>query len=228
MPYVKKRTPLVRKRKVIRKASSSLTTIRRVAKQVMLRQAETKRHMISSGPLGLEDVILPDNISRWVLSNVMDLSQGLKDDQAIGTQIYARGLAIKLQFKYSTSYAPYFKLFVVEANSALLGGLNTIFEGTLSNAMLDNIKKEYKILKCIIVNPQIRSSLSAGTSHQNPAHFRKLWVPLNKKYDFRTDNLINGVNKNIAILCVAYVNGDPLNIDVGTVSCHSTLYFKDP
>lgn len=227
MAYVKRVKTTTYKKRNNRKRTTNVSTIRRIARQVVLKQAETKRHMISSGPLGLEDVILPDNVSRWVLSNVMDLSQGLRDDQVIGTQIYARGIALKLQFKYSGTFAPYFKLFVVQANSALLGGTNSIFEGTLANAMLDNIKKEYKILKCIIVNPQIRSSLSSGTSHQNPPHFRKLWIPLNQKYDYRTDSLNNGVNKNIAVLCVAYATGNLLDIDVGTVSCHSTLYFKD-
>lgn len=223
MAYDRRKTKTFIKRKP-RKTGNNITTIKRVAKQVMLRQAETKRHMISSGPLGLESVILPDNISRWVLSNVMDLSQGLEDSNMIGTQIYARGLAVKLQFKFTQPYAPYFKLFVVEANSALLGGTNSIFEGSLDNGMLDNIKKQYKILKCIVVNSIIRSH----GSHETPAFFRKLWIPLNKLYDFRTDNVTNGVNKNIGIACLAYHDGNPLNLDIGTVACHSTLYFKDP
>ena len=41
--------------------------------------------------------------------------------------------------------------------------------------------------------------------------FRKLWIPLRKKYDFRTDNLTNGITKNIAIVAIAYHDGNPAN-----------------
>ena len=73
----------------------------------------------------------------------------------------------------------------------------------------------------------LRGMQSSGNSHAVPPVFRKLWIPLKKKYDFRTDALNNSVSKNIAVLCVAYHDGLPTNIDVGTVSAYSTVYFKD-
>lgn len=132
---------------------------------------------------------------------------------------------MKLQFNTSANFNPYFKFFVVEANSDLLGGTNSIFEGVLGNGMLDNIKKSYKVLKSIVVNPIIRGA--AATNHATPCIFRKLWIPLNKRYDYRTDNVTNGIHKNVAVVCIAYHDGNPLNVDVGTVSAHSTLYYKD-
>lgn len=228
MPTLGKRkrvTTATRRRRYVRRGPTTNSRIARVARQVVLKHAETKRHAIASGPLGLESVILPDNISRWVFSNVMDLSQGLSDDTMIGTQIYARGLAMKLQFTYTGNFAPYFKFFVVEANAALLGGTNSIFEGALGNGMLDNIKKQYKILKSIVVNPILRGGV--GGNHATPPIFRKIWIPLNKRYDYRTDNVTNGIHKNVAVVCIAYHDGNPLNLDVGTVSAHSTLYYKD-
>ena len=104
----------------------------KVAKQVVMRQAETKRHITASGVVGFSDVVLPDNLSRWVISNCINLGQGTTQDDAIGSQITVSGISLKLQFKYTQPFAPYFKLFVVEANAHLLGGSNTIFENTLS------------------------------------------------------------------------------------------------
>lgn len=224
MAYVRKAKKTVRR--PYRKRQSTANMVRKIAKSVMLRQVETKRHQRVSGVIPLTDVILPDNISRWVIDNCMDVVQGTTQEDCIGTQILASGLAIKLQMRYTGNFAPYFKIFVVEANAALLGGLNSIFENTIGNAMIDNIKKEYRILRSIIVNPMMRGA--ANTNQQPVPIFRKLWIPLKKKYDFRTNSVTNGVNKNIGIVAVAYFDGNPVNIDVGTISAYSTLYFKDP
>lgn len=210
-----------------KRRATTMTTMRRVAKQVMLRQVETKRHLSVSGTLGLSSVIMPDNASRWIISNCMNLAQGTSQDDAIGTEILASGIALKLQFNYTPPFAPYFKLFVVEANANLLGGSNTIFENTISNGMLDNIKKQYNVLKTIIVNPMMRG-VAGGNTQAVPPIFRKLWIPLKRKYDFRTDSLNDSVSKNIAVIAIAYHDGLPVNLDVGTISAYSTFYFKDP
>jgi len=47
--------------------------IARVAKRVMLRQVETKSHLSVSGVVGLTSVIMPDNVSRVLISNVLNL-----------------------------------------------------------------------------------------------------------------------------------------------------------
>ena len=224
MVYVARRRKTTKKR-TYRRRTTNANTVARIARKVMLNQAETKRHLHASGVIGLTDVIMPDNTSRWLIENCVNLSQGVGRGQAIGEQIFVKGLSIKLQCKYTDNFAPYFKIFVVEANQVLLGGLNTIFEHSLSNAMLDNIKKQYRVLKCIVVNPMMRGA--AGANQQPVPIFRKLWIPINRKYDFRTSNLDNNVSRNIGIVAIAYVAGNPVNLDVGTVSCYSTVYFKD-
>lgn len=223
MVYARKRST---RPKTYKKRSNTLATMRRVAKQVVLRQAETKRHQRFSGITGFSDVIMPDNLSRTLISNVMNLSQGSTDEDVVGTEIIASGIALKLQFKYKEPYAPYFKVFVVEANQALLTGTFTIFENTIGNGMLDNIKKEYKVLKTIVVNPMLRG-VGGGNTHVTPAVFRKIWIPLKKKYNYRTDALNNGVSKNIAVIALAYHDGLASQVHIGDISAYSTLYFKD-
>jgi len=209
-----------------RKRSSTMSTMRKVAKQVVLRQAETKRHQRFSGITGFSDVVMPDNASRTLISNCMNLDQGTTDEDVVGTEIIASGIALKLQMRYVGSFAPYFKIFVVEANQSLLTGAFTIFENTIGNGMLDNIKKEYKVLKTIIVNPMLRG-IGGGSTHVTPPIFRKLWIPLKKKYNYRTDSLNNGVSKNIAVIGLCYHDGLPTQTHIGNISCYSTLYFKD-
>ena len=228
MPYVRKSKTAKKVIRSYRRSPTSVKTMRSVAKQVMLRQVETKRALSVSGTVGLSDVIMPDNASRWLITNCMNLTQGIEENQGLGSEILASGISLKIQFKYTPPYAPYYKLFVVEANAALLGGSNTIFENSISNGMLDNIRKQYKVLKTIVVNPMLRGA-QLNAQHQTPPIFRKVWIPLKKKYDFRGDNMTNGVNKNIGVIAIAYHDGLPLvHLDVGTISCYSTLYFKDP
>ena len=157
----------------------------------------------------------------------MDLSQGTTDNDVIGTEIIASGIAIKLQLKYKQPFAPYFKVFIVEANQALLTGSFTIFENTIGNGMLDNIKKEYKVLKTIIVNPMLRGMQSTGSSHAGSSHIQETMDSFKKKYNYRTDALNNGVSKNIAIIALAYHDGLPTQTHIGDISAYSTLYFKD-
>lgn len=225
MAYVRKRTPNTKRR--YKKRTTTVSTMRRVAKQVMLRNVETKRALQASGEIGLSDVIMPDNTSRWIISNCMKLTQGTGQDEGLGSEILATGIALKIQFKYTPPFAPYFKLFVVEANAHILGGSNTIFENSISNGMLDNILKQYKVLKTIVVNPMMRG-IAGGNTQAVPPIFRKLWIPLKKKYDFRGDAMNNGVSRNIAVIAIAYHDGLPSQLDVGTISCYSTLYYKDP
>lgn len=217
----------LRARKPRRRAKRRSTrSMARVAKRVMLRNVETKRHLTTSGPPGLTDVVLLDNESRWVITNCMASVQGTEDEDIVGTQIHAVGLSLKIQFKYVNPYAPYFKLFVVQANPSLLGGSNTIFEALIGNGMLENIKKQYKVLKTITVNPMMRGIAGGGTQAIPPIH-RRIWVPLKKKYDYRDNTTAQGIHKNIAIVAIAYHDGIPTT-EVGVVSVYSTLYYKDP
>ena len=61
MVYARKRST---RPKSYKKRTNTLSTMRRVAKQVVLRQAETKRHQRFSGITGFSDVVMPDNLSR--------------------------------------------------------------------------------------------------------------------------------------------------------------------
>jgi hypothetical protein len=54
---------------------------------------------------------MPDNISRLLVSNCLNLTQGDTGADGTGRSIQCSGVSIKMQFRPTTGHAPYFKLF---------------------------------------------------------------------------------------------------------------------
>jgi hypothetical protein len=222
MPYARKSTSKPR-RLPSKRPTTTLKTMRRVAKQTVLKMSEVKRHQNTTGIL---PAILPDNISRLLISNCLNISQDDTGQGGTGRSVQCSGVSIKMQFRPTSGHAPYFKLFVVESNPANINTTASIFEGLIGNAMLDNVKKEYKVLKTLVITPQLRSP-NSSQGHIAPWQFRTAWIPLKKKITYKSDAMTTSINKSIAVYAVAYSEGIATSLDIATCSVYSTMYFRD-
>jgi hypothetical protein len=220
MAYAKRFKKRTTVRRSAKKSTSLVSTIKRVAKQTALKLCETKKHLHTTNG----SIQLYDNVTRLCISNCIDMTQGTDEQGMVGTECIVSGISLKLQFRYNNNVAPYFKLWVIEANESQISSLIPIHNGLISNAMLDGLKNQFKVLKCIVVNPMLRG-LSNDT--HIPWIFRTIWLPLKKKIQYRTDGVNNSTGKNIAVYCCAYVDSNPL-AQVGEMVCYSTIYYKDP
>ena len=220
MAYAKSTKRRAPARRRTTKSTNLVSTIKRVAKQTALKLCETKKHLITTNG----SIQLYDNITRLCISNCIDMTQGVDEQGMVGTECIVSGIALKLQFRYNNNQAPYFKLWVIEANESQISSAISIHNGLISNAMLDGLKNQFKVLKCIVINPMLRG-LSNDT--HIPWIFKTIWLPLKKKIQYRTDSVNNSISKNIAVYCCAYVDSNPL-AQVGEMVCYSTVYYKDP
>jgi hypothetical protein len=195
--------------------------MRKVAKSVVMSLSEVKRHVTASGTL-----VCADNVSRLAIPNCLSITQDASRDGGLGQQVLASGVNVKLQVRATTGHAPYWKWFVIESNPSNITTSASIFENLTGNAMLDNIKKEFRVLKSGMIIPINRSEYS-GQLHHQPWLFRNIWVPLKKKITYKSDAMTTSINKSVCVYVVAYENGVPTTIDVGTASVYSTFYYRD-
>ena len=205
-----------------KRVSSSSKRMRKIAKSVVMSLSEVKRHVTQSGTL-----VCGDNISRLAIPNCLSITQDSSRDGGTGQQVLASGVNIKLQVRSNAGHAPYWKWFVIESNPSNITTSASIFEILTGNAMLDNIKKEFRVLKSGMIMPSNRAGTAGQIQHEQPWFFRNIWVPLKKKITYKSDAMTTSINKSVCVYVVAYENGNPLALDIGTSSIYSTFYYRD-
>lgn len=236
-----------KKRKVTRKS------VAKIAKSVVMRQAETKRIEYKNGPgssgANAFTGTLANNRPTWMLVNLFAGSQtGNQDNRMEGSMIQACGLRFRFEIKWRDEWQRpcHVKIFILKARrqyipeAATIGGTynddaSAVFENTIDSKMLEHIQHSYKVLKVLSVVPRMSLPPVASASEydRTSAFFRSCYLKLNKKIRFDSNTVTQQVGQDIAVVALAYHSRDagviPGNPEayLCDVQAWATLYFKD-
>ena len=245
----KARKAMAKRRKVTRKS------VAKIAKSVVMRQAETKRIEYKNGPGVTGDNAftgaLKNNVPAWQLVNLFQGSQsGNADNRIEGSMIQACGLRFRFEIKWRDEWQRpcHVKIFILKARRQYIpeaavidntynDDASSIFENTVSSKMLDHLKHSYKVLKVLSVVPRVSLSAPASATEyeRTSALFRSCYLKLNKKIRFDDNTVTQQVGQDIAVVALAYhsrdanagyIPGNPTSY-LCDVQAWATLYYKD-
>jgi hypothetical protein len=242
----KARKTMAKRRKVTRKS------VAKIAKSVVMRQAETKRKEYKNGP-GVTGAnafsgALKNNVPAWQLVNLFQGTLGNQDERFEGSMIQACGIRFRFEIKWRDEWQrpSHVKIFILKARrqyipeAAIISGTynddaSSVFEGTVTNKMLDHLNHPYKVLKVLSVVPRMSlpPAASANDYERTSAFFRSSYLKLNKKIRFEDNSVSQQVGQDIAVVALAYHSRDagtiPGNPDaiLCDVQAWATLYYKD-
>lgn len=231
MPYAKKYRKNF-KRRTPRRKTGMRSAMYKIAKQVQLRNSESKHHAAQWAHASLYH-------NSWIrpTQNLLYSGQGSGDTHRVGDDVFAKGVRLDLVFDQPAD-RPQTSFRVV-----VLRGHYTQFSSTTSPplktpsvnvSLIDHIDTE----KCNVVFNKIYRNYQPNTDVGSDANYaskpttfmRKIWIPLKmKKYTYDGNNGYHGKWDSYAVYVTAYDHrGDVTTDIVGGLTALTNFYFKDP
>lgn len=222
-----------RKRYTSRVASRK--TISRIARQVVLRAAESKSKPSSHGKLELYHNVPGGPQILNYESNVHMPIEGSGDNERNGDRIMVRGFRIRCLYgsKWDRPNITW-RVICAAVPKTYSYNYNTFFRPISGNALLDDINTDLvTVLFQKYMKPQ-QSTMTkdpvAGESTSLEYTFcRRYWLPRKVTYKFQDDGSYTHNDKQIFLLTLAYDAFGTLATDnIGYVQTWCDLVYKDP
>lgn len=246
MPYVRKSSKPrsssarpYRKRAPTHKSSALNKKITTIAKNVVMRQAETKSVFSDLGatPIALyhntPKLLNPENLLR-TLQGTQDAYSSGSFQARIGDSVQPRGIKIYLTFKQSIDKPNVnYRLIIQKARDTSAVPILPFKEIT-GVKVVDALDSEHQQGRSIMQKRFADRSMSWSrhdntTTHNSELTFVKtFWVPLSGKYQYSSDNGYDGRDFNLNAWLVAYDSFGTLTSDIAAqVRFAYQFYFKD-
>ena len=237
--YKKTSGPSMAYRKSYRKRAYGKRGLYKIAKQIMLKNTETKYITQTAENFQLYqngyDVLGTSN--RWiVIGNLLNIPQGTTQITRIGDEVHVTNVQIKLWISNKSDRPNVmFRVFVLSVPQQELGQTapTGMFKGLIPNRMLDYIDSDkYTIKYHKMIKPLGGDySLESGATNREHSNFLNIKFALNRPVKFNSDaGIIPKLQKDCLVLgVVAYDAYGTLQADnIASLAYVSRVYFKDP
>ena len=186
MPYKMRKTYRRYKRKSYRRKTvpKTISTMRKIARQVMLRSAETKSKVINYGKVELYHDSL--SVTHKLNFTAHMPSQGTGQNERIGDTVTAKGYKIRflLGSKYDRPNVTY-RVVVFAAKAGVTPTYGNVFNNICGNGLLDDVNRDRVTLlrqKYYKPNKGMVSTSESGQKEYTSAHY--MFIPRKKTYKF--------------------------------------------
>lgn len=229
MPYVRKPRTVRKtyKKRYAGKRTTLDTKIRAIAKQVTLRQQETK-HVITNLTLSQMYHNSPLRLENQLLRTTQGVGDGATNSR-IGDEITLRGLKLYFQMEnmYDRPNVTY-KVWVVKGRDSLLSVVAPLKTVTGCTVLDPMDTEQVKVVTTRTYKFGQNNDYSASTGKRLTNH-RTLWIPLNnQKYKYVTNGGQIGQWYNLALYVGVYDASNSLISDhIANFTCAYELFFKD-
>lgn len=230
--------PAIRRKRTYRKqpykkpktSRVSSKTIARIAKNVVLKTAETKYHFVQT-----ENQQLFHNTRALVNGNLLYTAQGDGDNERIGDEVIAKGISMKLWVSNKNDRPNVtYRLIIVRCPYDLIPGSYSVLKGESGNCIIDAVNTNiYTVVK------QKFFKIPGQTSAFDNVNFVKremskaiqLWIPLKKqKIKYRSDSGVLPKNERYCLQAYLYAYdafGTLVTDNIASYAMHHRFYFVD-
>lgn len=230
--------PKVKKSFVKRKrhAPYSRKTIAKIAKQAVVRVAETKYKAIAS-----ENIQLYHNGGTTgnyaIVTNLLQTSQGTTEESRVGDKVHGRGLSIKLWLANKNDRPNVtYRIMVIATppDQATSGFPSDFFEGDIGNKIIDHVNtNKYKIMKQKIIQIQGQDTAFdvATDTLREKTKYVHMWLPLkNRRITYSTEGGQRPMLQRdcLSLVVIPYDAYGTLTLDnIASMAYCTRFYFKD-
>lgn len=218
-----------KKKSQYRQQKLSVATIKKIAKQAVMRTAETKQVDTASSENQLYHNFWTGSAFENLTNSAQLPAQGTGENQRLGNEIYVSGVKLYLQILLKNDRLnTKVRVLIVKHNPNFGKSTYTDWFDSIMNVMVDPADKG----RATVVYDKIHGyrNFNPTNSTDEVVIFRQIWLPVKEKYVFRDDGAqsLSYTKNTYSIIAMAYDTAGSLTTDnVASIKWYSRLFYKD-